>query len=168
MLVVVALALAPWVARNRAVVGGGALTTSDGASLCIGLGEGATGGYRSVSCDQGFDCAKRSLARHPLALVTLAPAKLARLFAFDDWTADDFFARRGPSRAMRAICNLFYWALCAAAVLGAVRAPSREILAVVASVAVASIVTFGVGRFHAPIVPLLAVLAADTCYRRRP
>jgi len=166
IVVVVALALAPWIARNRAL-GSTTLTRSDAATLCVGLGEGATGGFRSVPSGAGFDCAKRYVARHPLAVVALAPAKLARLFAFDDWTCDDFFARRAPSRAMRAICNVFYWLLCAAALIGAVRAPSRELLAVIASVAVASVVTFGVGRFHAPLVPLLAVLAAgDKCYRR--
>ncbi len=168
IVVVVALALAPWIARNRAALGSTTLTTSDAATLCVGLGEGATGGFRSVSQDAGFDCAKRNVVRHPLAVVALVPAKLARLFAFDDWTSDDFYARRAPSRAMRAICNVFYWLLCAAALIGAIRAPSRELLAVFASVAVASVVTFGVGRFHAPLVPLLAVLAAGhKCYRWR-
>jgi len=157
---VLAVALAPWVTAHHG------LTTSDGSVLCIGLGEGATGGYRagvSSSCEL-----------HLGKLFTLAPAKLARLFAWDDWTCDDFFLRKAAPRAMRVFCNIAWWALLAAATVGAINhrrastgtdeKPAHALAAVIGSVALVTIVTFGVGRFHAPLVPLLAVSA---CYRRR-
>lgn len=150
---VFAIALAPWVTSHHG------LTASDGSALCIGLGDGATGGYRagvSAGCEL-----------HLGKIVTLAPAKLARLFAWDDWTCDDFFARRPSPRpwaAMRVFCNIAWWALLAAAVAGAIKKPPPALLAAIGAVAVITVVTFGVGRFHAPLVPLLTVSA---CYRRR-
>ncbi len=146
---VFAAALAPWVIAHRG------LTTSDGTALCIGVGDGATGGYRAVtaSCELHFG-----------KLVTLAPAKLARLFAWDDWTCDDFFRTRAAPPGMRVFCNVAWWALLAAAALGAIKRPAHVLFAAIGSVALVTVVTFGVGRFHAPLVPLLCVLA---CYRRR-
>jgi len=44
---------------------------------------------------------------------------------------------------------------------------TRVVSAVIASVAVVVLMTFGAGRFHTPILPLLTVLAASGwCYRR--
>jgi hypothetical protein len=148
-LAIFAIALAPWATAHHG------LTTSDGRALCIGLGDGATGGYRDVSS---------SCEVHLGKLVTLAPAKLARLFAWDDWTCDDFFARRSAPAAMRALCNISWWALLALGTVGAIKKPEPVLFAVVGAVALVTIATFGVGRFHAPLVPLLCVLA---CYRRR-
>jgi 4-amino-4-deoxy-L-arabinose transferase-like glycosyltransferase len=179
-----ALVLAPWALRNRSAVGAATLTTSAGVNLCIGLGEGATGGYRQLGGAlgdargevarqaRGLRCAARGLADHPLELVTLAPAKLSRLFAFDDWIVDDFCAPALGSRARRALgalCDLGYWALLAAAATAAWRERRRDapILAVLLAVGLSVIVGFGAGRFHAPLLPLLAVLAAPhKCYRR--
>jgi hypothetical protein len=146
---VFAIALAPWVSAHHG------LTTSDGSALCIGLGDGATGGYRNVSAGCELHVGK---------LFTLAPAKLARLFAFDDWTCDDFFPRRVAPHAMRVFCNIAWWALLVASTVGAMKKPAHALVAAIGSIALVTIVTFGVGRFHAPLVPLLAVLA---CYRRR-
>ena len=150
---VFAAALAPWVTRHNG------LTTSDASALCVGLGDGATGGYRAVSSGCELHLGK---------LVTLAPTKLARLFAWDDWTCDDFFARHAAPHfrwaVMRVFCNISWWALLAGATIGAIRRPAYVVFAAIGSVALVTIVTFGVGRFHAPVVPLLCVLA---CYRRR-
>jgi len=173
------LVLAPWVLRNRAEMGRATLTTSAGVNLCIGLGEGATGGYRATTLEggelerheRGVRCAEDGLRRHPLELVTLAPAKLSRLLVWDDWVVDDFYARaRGlPLFVLRAACDLGWWLLLAAAAWGAwrERAKSGAILAVCAAVALSVVVGFGNGRFHAPLLPLLAVLAAlHKCYGR--
>jgi hypothetical protein len=152
-LAVFAIALAPWVTAHHG------FTTSDGSALCIGLGDGATGGYRTVTSGCELHLGK---------LVTLAPAKLARLVAFDDWTCDDFFPRHAAPHfrwgAMRVFCNIAWWALVVGATIGAIKKPAHVLFAVMSAVALATIVTFGVGRFHAPLVPVLAVLA---CYRRR-
>jgi hypothetical protein len=147
---VLAALLAPWVAAHQG------MTSSDSIALCVGLGDGATGGWRP---------APSSCEIHLGKIVTLAPAKLARLFALDDWTCDDFFARRAASRVMRVLCNIGWWALLAAATVGAIhRREAHALFAVIGAVAIVTVVTFGVGRFHAPLVPLLCVLA---CYRRR-
>lgn len=147
---VFAAALAPWIAKHHG------LTTSDTSALCIGLGDGATGGYRVVSS---------SCELHFGKLITLAPAKLSRLFAWDDWTCDDFFAHREAPRAMHVLCNGAWWVLVAAAVVGAIRKVALVPIAIAGVVALVTIVTFGVGRFHAPLVPLVCVVA---CYRRGP
>jgi hypothetical protein len=150
---IVAAALAPWALAHHG------LTTSDGSALCIGLGDGATGGYRFVTsgCELHFG-----------KLLTLAPAKLARFFAWDDWTCDDFFRARAAPHfrwgAMRVLCNVSWWALLLAAAVGAIKNPAHALFAAIGALALVTVVTFGVGRFHAPLVPLLAVLA---CYRRR-
>jgi hypothetical protein len=151
IVIVIGAALAPWVLPHPYC----ALTTSDASAICIGLGDGATGGYRA---NVGAGCHV-----HLANIVTLAPAKLVRLFAFDDWTCDDFFAKRAAPRAMHALCNIPWWALLAGATVGATRKSAPVLVAVIVSVALVTIVTFGVGRFHAPLVPILAAL----CYRRR-
>ncbi len=169
-----AIALAPWALRNREATGHATLTTSSGPNLCIGLGEGATGGYRKVgdgiTQEEGLRCAREGLAHHPLEIVTLAPAKLSRLAVWDDWIVDDFLdqtsAHGAFTRVMRVLCNGFWWALCAlAAVTAWRRRDARVLLAPALAVALSVLVTFGVGRFHAPLIPLLAVLASG--YRRR-
>lgn len=145
---VFAALLAPWALAHHA------MTTSDGNALCIGLGDGATGGWRR---------APSSCEIHLGKIVTLMPAKLSRLFAWDDWTCDDFFARREASLAMRVLCNIAWLPLLVAATVGAIKKPAHVLFAAIGAVAVITVVTFGVGRFHAPLVPLLCVLA---CYRR--
>lgn len=180
--------VAPWVLRNRVELGRATLTTSAGTNLCIGLGEGATGGYRLLEGaktplagpsselernEQGLRCAAEGLRAHPLELVTLAPGKVSRFLVWDDWIVDDFFARRpGASaarmNALRAFCNLSYWALLAAAVAGAWRERERDrpLVALVACALLATLASFGAGRFHAPLLPLFAVLASAAWYRR--
>ncbi|HEY1960441.1 MAG TPA: glycosyltransferase family 39 protein [Polyangiaceae bacterium] len=178
------VALAPWVLRNRARLGATTLTTSAGPNLCVGLGDGATGGYRTVPGlvplvageaernANGVRCAEQGLRDHPFEIVTLAPAKLSRLLVWDDWIVDDFYARGTrfspvALNALRVFCNLAWWALLGAAAVVAWRQRERAaaVIAFAACVALAVLVTFGAGRFHTPLLPLFAVLAA--CYRRR-
>jgi 4-amino-4-deoxy-L-arabinose transferase-like glycosyltransferase len=181
------LAALPWMVRNRAALGVTTLSTSAGVNLCIGLGDGATGGYRVIHAGRvdaaeverhelGLQCAKEGLAHHPMVVLTLVPAKLSRLMAWDDWIVDDFLASepslpRPVLAVLRVLCDGFYWALCIGAIASAYRMPrsrmTRVAYAVIASVAVVVLMTFGAGRFHTPILPLLAVLAASGwCYRR--
>ncbi len=162
-LIVFAIALAPWVLHTRAITGRAVLTTSSQTNACIGLGEGATGGYRIVETQKDFSCARDGLAHHPFEVVTLAPAKLSRLFFYDDWIVDDFLEHVPGRTAMRVVCNIFWWFLCGFSIV-AWRA-NKLLLAPIAAVALSAVVTFGVARFHAPLIPLLAVLASG--YRRR-
>ncbi len=177
--------VAPWVVRNRAQLGTTTLTTSAGVNLCIGLGDGATGGHRSLDGaeqplapgerdrnERGLRCAKDGLVHHPLGIVTLAPARFSRLVIWDDWIVDDFLARAASMSAavvwaLRVACDGFYWFLLACAAAGRWRhktavsgSLSRVALAIMASVALPAMLTFGAGRFHTPLLPLLAMLAA--------
>lgn len=176
---VVATGLAPWVARNRAATGVTGLTTGASVNLCIGLGEGATGGYRLLprfAARSGIDppdaeteaealaCARRGIERRPLSIVTLAPGKLVRLFAFDDWEVDEFLVAALPAwlaGGVSALDDVAYWLLLAAAAWSvAHRRPHRALVGTIAALALMTIATFGAGRFHALLLPLLAVLAA--------
>jgi 4-amino-4-deoxy-L-arabinose transferase-like glycosyltransferase len=176
---VFALGVAPWILRNRAVVGVTALTTSASENLCVGLGAGADGGFRrlpwffekgEIEADAESDakareCVREGLALHPLAIVTLAPAKLARLLAFDDWEVDEFFGRvltRRSAMILAKTSDLGYWALLVAAAIGFGRhRQGRVLLVTVGAFVVSTLVTFGVARFHAVWLPLLAVLASN-------
>jgi 4-amino-4-deoxy-L-arabinose transferase-like glycosyltransferase len=171
--------LVPWSVRNSLEIGRGRLTTSMGANACIGFGEGATGGYRVMKLDttsevdrndDGFRCARAGLRRDPLSPLTLAPAKLSRFFAYDDWDVDDFFAGPIPpagALALRALCNVAYWLFCALAVLGIGEHRWRitPLFVTTFFTAIMAVASFGVGRFHAPLLPLIAALAASTWYR---
>ncbi len=192
-------AVLPWVVRNRGELGVTTLTTSAGVNLCIGLGDGATGGYRTIRSESdstnphrresagpgevdvhelGLRCAKEGLVHHPMTLLTLAPAKLSRLFLWDDWIVDDFLASAGQPAvprallwALRALCDGAYWMLGVGAALGGWRArkhaSTRVAALVIAAIAAPVLVTFGAGRFHTPLLPLLAMLGASGwCYRR--
>ena len=174
-MVLAGLLLVPWVARNRATIGVTGLTTSAGVNLCIGVGPGATGGYRRVvgapvspevseveANRHGAACAKEGLREHPLELVTLAPSKLSRLLVWDDWMVDDFLFRSATPSWLpivaRVLCDGFYWALLALSFVA-----WREMklaLVVFATVALPVLVTFGAGRFHAPLLPLLCISAS--------
>jgi len=186
-LVAIVFVLSPWLARNRDVLGRTRLTTSATANLCIGHGEGATGGYRALSdyalpgddsggpareverLDEGLRCAKEGLARHPLRPIVLAPAKLSRFFVWDDWAIDDFFAPRMSARAAqwaRVACDGAWWLVLALAVRGLTRrrpwrnAAARASVLVLVAFVLAVVGTFGTGRFHVLVQPLLAVFAA--------
>jgi 4-amino-4-deoxy-L-arabinose transferase-like glycosyltransferase len=186
-LIAIVFVLSPWLARNRDVIGRTRLTTSAGANLCIGHGEGATGGYRSLAdyalpgtdssgprgeverLDAGMRCAKQGIARHPLRPIALAPAKLSRLLVWDDWAIDDFFGPEMRPRAAtwaRVACDGAWWLILALAGLGlAARRPwsggaTRAAFFVIVAFAVAVLGTFGTGRFHVLAQPLLAVFAA--------
>ena len=179
--------LVPWVERNREVMGVTTLTTSAGVNLCIGLGPGATGGHRAVlepilspeaeRHTLGTQCAKEGLREHPLELLTLAPAKLSRLFVWDDWIVDDFLASTTLpawfTGGLRVLCDVAYWLLWLATLIswrrgGAVRFGAT----VIGLVSLPVLATFGVGRFHALMLPLLCVTASrgivDACNPERP
>jgi 4-amino-4-deoxy-L-arabinose transferase-like glycosyltransferase len=181
--VVFAVVLAPWVVRNRVALGTATLTTGSSVNLCIGLGDGATGGYRrlpwfedtlEVAADAEADadarrCARDGLAHHPLSIVTLAPAKLSRLLAFDDWEVDEFYARSvspGAARALAAVSDVGYWSVLALAALSMLRRGGPRVLVLtLASFAALTLATFGLARSHTVLLPLLAVLASQAVRR---
>jgi 4-amino-4-deoxy-L-arabinose transferase-like glycosyltransferase len=168
----VAICVVPWVVRNRASMGVSSLTTSGAINLCVGLGEDATGGSRFIPWEgvereadaRALDCVREGLLHRPFGIVTLAPAKLSRWFAYDDWEFDVFFSRALPTpawRAMGAVCDLAYWATLGCAIVALARRRGDRSLAVVLACFVsATLLTFGNARFHVVALPLFAVLAS--------
>jgi 4-amino-4-deoxy-L-arabinose transferase-like glycosyltransferase len=168
----VAILVAPWVVRNRASMGVARLTTSGAINLCVGLGEEATGGSRFIpwageereADARALECVRQGLQRRPFQLVTLAPAKLSRWFAYDDWEFDVFYSRALPEvawRALGAACDLSYWAILGSAIVAIVRRRGDpSLLVILACFLSATLLTFGNARFHVVALPILAVLAS--------
>jgi hypothetical protein len=183
---------APWAIRNARAIGVLTLSTSAGENLCAGLGQGATGGWRRTFEDgggpaappreanrhrEGILCARDGILAHPLSPLVLAPGKLSRLVAFDDWEVD-FYAWRWPDTAPGPLtpggraattlawtANVGYWALLALAALGVARGRARPaaraaLWGTVFGTVLLVLITFGNGRFHALLLPLLAAPAA--------
>jgi 4-amino-4-deoxy-L-arabinose transferase-like glycosyltransferase len=177
VIAVSAAVVAPWIARNESAVGVATLSTSSGDNLCVGLGEGATGGWRRAFDDggrpaapareaerhrAGLACAGAGLRSNPLTVVALMPAKLTRLFVWDDWLTDDLARGR---IALAALCNLGWWCVVLLAIVGARRGTMRPLpraafAATFAGTILVVIATFGNGRFHAPLLAMMAAPAA--------
>ena len=167
-----AILLVPWILRNRTTLGVPVLTTSAPINLCVGLGEESTGGSRFIPWEgiereadaRALDCVRQGLRHRPWGIVTLAPAKLSRWFAWDDWEFDVFFSHALPEiawRAFGAACDVGYWALLGLAIVAvARRRADRSLLVVLGSFLAATLVTFGNARFHVVALPLLAIVAS--------
>lgn len=172
-----ALVALPWIARNHSTMGVATLSTSSGDNLCVGLGDGATGGWRRAFDDgghpvepireaerhrAGLACAGAALRANPLSVVALMPAKLTRLFVWDDWLTDDIPRGRAP---LAALCNVGWWCVAVLAVIGARRGTMRPLARAAfagtfAATLLIVIATFGNGRFHAPLLALMTAPAA--------
>lgn len=172
-----AIVVTPWIVRNQQTMGVAALSTSSGDNLCVGLGDGATGGWRRAFDDggrpaatareaerhrAGLACARAALRSNPLSVVALMPAKLTRLFVWDDWLTDDLPRGRAP---LAALCNAGWWCVAVLAVIGARRGTMRPLARAAfagtfAATLLIVIATFGNGRFHAPLLALITAPAA--------
>jgi hypothetical protein len=168
----VAILVVPWIVRNRTTMGAAVLTTSAAINLCVGLGEDATGGSRFIPWEgiereadaRALECVRQGLSRRPWGIVTLAPAKLSRWFAYDDWEFDVFFSHALPEpiwRGLGALCDVAYWGVLSTAVVAIIRRRgNRSLHILVACFVAATLITFGNARFHVVVLPFFAMLAS--------
>lgn len=188
----------PWTARNCATLHGCAIvSTNGGSNLLIGTFPDALGGYREPVASDGCGdvigemardrcMTRRALSRiahDPISWARLDLIKLAKTFAFE-WTPVSYLRSAMPgmfpgSSAFRAaaICSVCWWAIAIAAIVGgrrALRAGGRlgatanAVLLNVLLVALTHFVFIGDDRYHLPLVPLLAGLAAGVFLPSRP
>jgi 4-amino-4-deoxy-L-arabinose transferase-like glycosyltransferase len=126
--------------------------------------------------------------KHPLREVSLSARKLFWLYYRDDealkWNeahGEHRFLSHAERRALAAISNWYYWLMLALALAGAgrwfsLRDPARLLLvSLVGYWTLVHVAFFGDPRFHAPIMPVVALWAAcgvgsvrDVLARRRP
>lgn len=176
--------LTPWAVRNARVLGAPVLvSTNGGVNLLIGNSDRANGGYveppelRALMATQTEvqrdrttrDLALTWMSAHPMRALVLVPAKWQALLATDD---DMVFAiGRGwpscpPGFRWLGRLNRVYWLLFLATscigVVAAVR-QKRDLsgVYVLALVLLNYSVFFGSPRFHAPMVPWMAVYAGQ-------
>ncbi|MEI8255988.1 MAG: glycosyltransferase family 39 protein [Deltaproteobacteria bacterium] len=191
------LVVAPWTARNCAVMHRCVfVSTNGGPNLLLGTLEDARGGFRHLHVADGCsdarseptrdDCmrhlAMRRIAENPLRTARLAAWKLWWTFG-QEWAAASYLrdATRGRFDLARATllaraCSAWWWALLLLGSIGAARvlrdAPrnARAIVlgavAVIAVFAVTHALFLGDDRYHLPLVPLVAAMAAGA-FRRR-
>jgi hypothetical protein len=189
-LVVAALVLAPWALRNAVALDGPApISTNAGANLLVGArGEGTFARLPDeLHCSPELPEVARDRCRTRLALERIADAplawlargglKLAHTFGHESAPAQAWgsaLLAPVPQRETAALLALAltrgFWLLFApAALAGAVllrRSPRRAspvtvaLLAPLVGVAALHFVFLGGDRYHAPVVPMMAVLAA--------
>ncbi|MDP9237542.1 MAG: glycosyltransferase family 39 protein [Chloroflexota bacterium] len=187
-----ALVVLPWSARNYVQSHGPVLISSNaGVDFFIGHSSAADGRGRVVN-DLVFrypelppaeaearvssDGVREGLkygARHPLHEVTLSARKVFWLYSRDDdavlWIdghGERFVLSRGVRTVLRALSNVYYYALIVAALAGIRRwcslqdPPRLLLLSLVVYWTLVHMAFFGAPRFHAPIMPVLALWAA--------
>ncbi|MGE0792256.1 MAG: hypothetical protein AB7S26_41670 [Sandaracinaceae bacterium] len=179
-LAVIGATLAPWLARNADAVGEPVLTTNAGANLHVGALSA-----RFVPIPDAVDCPPgiRELARQrchtgralavvradPLAWSLRGAQKIFHTFGYEASPALQLAAGldrspRAPAFLALAGLSTVYWlGLVALAVHGARRSRRRVVLVVAAAalaLALTHFVFVGGDRYHLPLVPLLAALAA--------
>ena len=188
----------PWTARNCATLHGCAMvSTNGGSNLLIGTFPDARGGFRDLVPSDGCTEARgeiardrcmtrlalRNIAARPLAWLQLDALKIVKTVAFE-WTPVSYLRSGIPGAfpgvsALRAsiICTAWWWAIAIAAIVGgrrALRAGGRlGALATVVNLNVLLVIfTHAVfiadDRYHQPLVPLLAGLAAGVLLPSRP
>ena len=191
------LVLLPWTVRNYVVMDAFVLTsTHGGINLLVGNGPDATGHYEPVDMSMFSDTSEMTVYResiqitldhvmsHPLAWFKLLPSKFFYLWASDaDWVTfarafnlsilHEQFQHWLPS--LKWFTQL-YWAVIALMSAGAVLTrPLRYWLSFPANIFPVLIVYwtafhmafFGMGRFHAQVIPVIVVLAVHLLCRDR-
>ena len=186
---VMLLMLLPWTARNYFAMDGFVLTaTNGGINLLMGSGPGATGGYRITADTSRFpDTSEMTIYREsidltiehvlsdPLAWIRLIPAKFFHLWAGEGgWARSLENASEGFQRHLQPWARVVWWsaqlhwltiALIAAAAV--VTRPIRYWLSFPAVLFPAALLywtafhmpVFGMGRFHAQMIPVVVVIA---------
>lgn len=186
-LAVALVILSPWLARNRAALGGAALSTNGGANLLVG-----TASSRFLHVPRAIDCradgelardrcrrerALERIAADPLTWLARVPLKLAHTFGYESSAAVQLARALGVREPLRAplvwigvaVSSAYWLALLALAIRGFARSRARaRLLALASCLAIALVhsVYFGGDRYHAPLVPLVAALAAAALARR--
>lgn len=185
-------ALAPWTTRNALEIGAPVLvSTNGGANLLLGtVGDGRFEHIpRAIDCPEGTPERERDRCRrsHAIARIGAAPVvwlargalKLVHTFGYETSPAAQLDAAlAGRARRARPVIVPLAYALVAgfyAALLLAAAWSAREVLrrplaraallAPIGAVALLHFVYLGGDRYHAPLVPLLCVLAAPTLTR---
>ena len=194
---VMLLVLLPWTVRNYIVMDAFVLTsTHGGINLLVGNGPDAIGHYNHVDMSIFSDTSEMTVYResiritldhvmsHPLAWFELLPAKFFYLWASDaDWVTfarainlpvfQDQFQHWIPG--LKWVTQL-YWAAIALMAAGAVLTrPLRYWLSFPAITFPLLVVYwtafhmafFGTGRFHAQVIPIIAILAVHLLSKDR-
>lgn len=186
------LALLPWWRHNASLHGRFVpLDTTGGLNLLIGSGPGATGRWDyarvvelqntalagvDATTPAGSDRASAltwaHVRAHPLAWLSLVPAKLTGLFAFEGretaylYSVGYFGAHGATTVGLWTIASVAAFPLLFVACAwqfarGGATSPVTRPIAVFLGASVAlHLATFGDPRFHLPFVPLMAVVAA--------
>jgi 4-amino-4-deoxy-L-arabinose transferase-like glycosyltransferase len=172
--------LAPWAARNHALLGTAALTTNGGynfyksfhprsdGSQVPGADLSVFDGVAEKDLDAvGFREGWRVIAAHPLRSVALSAAKWVHLFGPERDLLSDLRQGHLPRPALpvvlvlAAVQNLAWVFLLAAglfAILGPLRTDVKDtIVALLLALLMVHLVLFGDDRFHVPLVPFLCV-----------
>ena len=191
------LVLLPWTVRNYVVMDAFVLTsTHGGINLLVGNGPSAVGQYEPVDMSMFSDTSEMTVYResiqitldhvmsHPLAWFELLPIKFFYLWASDaDWVT---FARAFNLSVFHEQFQhwlpilkwftQFYWGLIALMAAGAVLTrplrywlsfPVNMFPVLIVYWTVFHMAFFGMGRFHAQIIPVIVVLAVHLLSRDR-
>ena len=179
--------LAPWMARNAERLSGPVVASNGGANLYVGtLGPRYSPIPASIDCPRGARelardrCRRRrAMARigaDPIGWLGLGVEKVLHTFGYEMGPALGLGAGLGLSapedrpevRALVVLCTLHWLALLALALRArARRAPIRMVLASAFGVALLHRGFLGGDRYHLPLVPLFAALAATAISSRR-
>jgi len=182
-LVLAALALAPvapWMARNAERLSAPVLSSNAGANLYVGtLGARYREIPAAIDCPHGprelvrdrcrRDRALRRIADEPLRWLALGLAKVVHTFGYEMGPALQAGAGLGWSppqarvevQALIAICSLYWLGLLGFAARSRGRRSVRRVVwASALAIAALHFVFLGGDRYHLPLVPLVAALAA--------
>lgn len=179
--------LAPWMMRNADRLSAPVVSSSAGANLYVG-----TLGSRFARIPEAIDCPRgpreltrdrcrrdRALARisaDPARWLALSAGKVAHTFGYEMGPALSVGAGLGWTRPEQHLAVQVLIAVCSAYWLGLLlfalrargrRAPRRVIWASALGVAALHFVFLGGDRYHLPLVPLFAALAAAGLSRGR-
>lgn len=181
--------LAPWMARNTAMLGGAVVSTNGGANLLVG-----TASSRFMHVPEPLDCprgmrelerdrcrrdrALTRIAHDPVTWLARAPAKLVHTFAYESSSVIQLAEALGVRNplgqpavwAAIAACTAYWLALVALAARGLAHTRRRARLIALAPCVVTAFVHaayFGGDRYHVPLVPIVAALAAARLARTR-
>lgn len=174
------LPVAPWMARNADRLGAPVLSSNAGANLYVG-----TLGARYREIPEGIDCphgprelvrdrcrrdrALRRIENEPVRWLALGVGKVVHTFGYEMGPALQAGAglgwpqpeRRPEVQALIVICSLYWLGLVGLAARSRGRPSIRRVVwASALAIAALHFVFLGGDRYHLPLVPLVAALAA--------
>ena len=191
--VIALIVVIPWAVRNVVVMDTLSLDTAGGVNFWIGNGPHATGTYAKLPDDNPLDAytteAERNQAGFRLGLEYITdqpgdwvgdfPRKFWHLWVSDmsavNWStqATERTVSAAATRALEVVAQ-GYWMLLvllmAPAILTAMARPKSAsplsvlVVGVLVYWSLFHFMGFGVGRFHIPVIPLIAIVAADLLY----